>query len=149
MRRSLKTAVQILDEDGTPTMPFATLLVSYLQNRDRSKAFRLGEWLSTVSERELASLLTLAERQVSQPTTDPDLLGVYFFALAAERGQRTVSLKMDEVEQHAVKMLALFSVEDLRRRGQVELAEILSVEYFDQCAILLTELGLQEAKIAQ
>jgi hypothetical protein len=152
MARQETTSFRLLDESGNVTMPIATDFLGYLFKREKHQTFRFGEWLASVSDSELATLVCLTEHPLhGDCDSASELLAIYLIAIAAERDEprERISIDTETASTFEYRIGALAGLEDLRRRGMVEIPETMGLDNFESTKFRLTEIGICETKRGQ
>jgi hypothetical protein len=112
-----------------PALRFADHLCRFLATAG-SRRFATGQWLRSLSEDELYrlnSLIGLALEHSNESAWD-DLALTCMRANGAERGAHDLPLGGDQLVAHVTTLRVITTVEDLRRKGRVELRSELMIQ---------------------
>jgi len=150
MTNSQNAKFTIVSKNGRTNMSFASSLTDHLANRGGDCRFLLGEWLKSLTNAALASLIALADRSIEGDHSGaPELLAIYVLGVAAERGGATsqYSIKTGNAADISERIGVLAVIEDLRRQEMLDVPQTTSIDSFDQNRIVVTDKGLREADV--
>lgn len=128
------------------SMKFSESLLAFLRERNSTHPFKIGEWLSALDENLLSLLADVADEFAlygAHSEISPDLVCCAKIGLEAETNSKLSELNIEECLNAIVSLCVLISVENIWRKGWIEIYGDLSIAPGGTIEYGLTEEGLR------
>lgn len=133
-------------------VPFSMSLKGFLERRSRALPFRIGQWLSTLDNQRLETLLETYRIFSTSDIRDPatahcrnDMLTLLMTALPAERGTRSMNERAKNMVKHIDSLGVAIRLETWRRKGWLVIDGDLTILQRKPAAVAVTDLMRTEA----